>query len=103
MKLFIFLSCIIFCSFSTVAAPQYAGTVKGFYINNGKTVLVKLDTPTPACGDQTWPFQFSLSGEVAKGWMSMLLMARASEAQIGVGYAPNENGRCNVEYFYFYN
>jgi hypothetical protein len=101
VKVFIFIMVCIFCS-SALSASEYTGKVKGFYINTGKTVLIKFDINTPACSDTSWPFSFNMDGPVAKEWVSMILMARAADKEIKIGYIPNSGGRCSVSYFYFY-
>jgi len=81
---------------------EYTGKIKGFYINSSKLVLLKLDIPTPDCSDVNWGFHFNTDDAVAKEWVSMLLMAKASEATIRIGYNPNSAGRCSINYLYFY-
>jgi len=98
------ISVLLLLTTAVQAAPEYRGKVKGFYVNKGELVLVKLDTAAPQCSDVTWPFYFLISHPAADAWISLLLTAKASGQTISVGYTPNtsENGRCGVEYFYFY-
>lgn len=82
--------CTSVCCFS---APEYSGVVKGLYVNKYKTVLVRLESLTPTCGDSSWPFEFQSDSEVAQEWMSLLLYSKASNKPIVVGYNPNATGR----------
>jgi len=98
------ISVLLLLTTAVQAAPRYWGKVKGFYVNKGELVLVKLDTVAPQCSDATWPFYFKTSDPAADAWISLLLTAKASGQTISVGYTPSGDGypRCSVEYFYFY-
>ncbi len=108
MKIKRLLSILLLSLMSTFAfSAEYTGKIKGFYINSGQTVLVEFDVPTPDCDNSNggWAFQFNLNNDVAKSWVSMILMARSQKKEIRVGYVPpvNGSGRCGVSYLYFYD
>ena len=97
---------IIFCvSSMELSATEYFGKVKGFYVDNSNTVLVKLKNGSirPDCtASNGWEFQFNSESSYAKSWISMILAARMADKEIRVGYTPNNSGSCAVSYFYFY-
>lgn len=97
------ISVLLLLTTAVQAAPEYRGKVKGFYVNKGELVLVKLDTAAPQCRDTSWSFYFKTSDPAADAWISLLLTAEASGKTISVGYTPTDDGypRCAVEYFYF--
>jgi len=100
----VFVVVLLFALLTTsVNAKEHKGKISGFYINSSQTVLVKFDTPPSDCGDGNWPYQFSMDNAVAKEWVSMLLMARASNQEIRIGYTSTTEEECSIVYFYFYD
>ncbi|WP_072682474.1 hypothetical protein [Arcobacter sp. LA11] len=102
-KILKFFIILIFTYSSINASDQVGSKVKGFYIHKSNIVLLKLFKDTPLCKDQSWPFMFSIKSDIEKGWINTIMMRKASNKAIGVGYTANPNGRCSIEYIYFYD
>lgn len=98
MKNFIFVFFLII-SLSVQSAPETGGKVKYFYGNAGGLVMFSLDNQTEQCGH----FRFSATPDsiMTKEWISLILMAKASDIYLKVGYVPNDQGKCGVSYIYF--
>ena len=93
------------CIAVSAYAAEYEGKVKGFYINNSGEALVRLENGSnlPDCGHPNWHFRFNMNGPFTKEWVSMILMARASDKTIIVGYTPGSTSYCSVSFFYFWS
>jgi hypothetical protein len=112
-KLVIFI--IVFSvSFASSAAIQTQGRVKGFYINNSGTALLKLEGNIAECGTNGnggWDFQYDAASstdlmlhQVGNQWTSMILAARMAGVEVRIGYEPatSPGGYCKLSYVYFY-
>lgn len=98
MKFFLFGFVALF-SVNTIAAPETGGKVSYFYGNASGLVMFSLDAQTEQCGH----FRFYATPDtvMAKEWISLVLMAKASDLYLKVGFVPNEQGKCGVQYIYF--
>ncbi|MCU7829574.1 MAG: hypothetical protein KZQ85_10955 [Candidatus Thiodiazotropha sp. (ex Myrtea sp. 'scaly one' KF741663)] len=102
MKIIVVLS-MLMLAIGTANAAGGSGEIKHFYISANSDVLIGLVNPQAGCGTADWQFQFSMDSPVAKEWVSMILMARASGTTININYLETvlSTGRCEVSAIWF--
>lgn len=85
-----------------VGAAEYHGKINGLYVSQNGLVLLAVDNgiSKPDCNDPTWDFTFQLDSPVGQTWMSFILTAKTTGKDIKVGYTPNADSRCGVNYLY---
>jgi hypothetical protein len=103
-KVFLFLSLFLLAE-SAQAAIEVTGTVENLFINSASIVRLKVVDEFgnyPAeCKQGLWPFKFTLNQPNTIEWMDMLKTARITQEILTIGYYPNEDGYCDIQYVYF--
>jgi hypothetical protein len=110
MRIF-FIMALLFSN--SVISAEFAGKVKGFYIDGDGKVLLRLvqynqngtaNGNSPHCSRAgIWDFEFKLDGDLVKNWwLSMVTSARNDDVYLKVGYPPNNSGLCGISYMYFW-
>jgi hypothetical protein len=92
--------------FASVAqdTEEFSGQVTDIFI--GKTELIKIgvaeteDAPLNCYSDETstWQLHFNADMSYSSNWFDILNLVRRTQERIKIGYTPNSDSSCSIEY-----
>lgn len=96
------MSCAVYATEQSVA--EYTGKVANLYMgktDNVKVGIVRETSKELECdlnNETEWPLYFEQGQSYSKEWFDILNTVRRTQETIRIGYLPNANDRCAIEY-----
>ncbi|GHE76749.1 discoidin domain-containing protein [Thalassotalea profundi] len=98
----IFMSCAIYATEQSVA--EYTGKVSNLYIGKSESIKVGVvheeanELECDLNNSSEWSLYFEQGQPYSKNWLEILNLVRRTQETIRIGYLPNSNSRCSIEY-----
>lgn len=96
------MSCAVYATDQSVV--EYTGKVANLYMgktDNVKVGIVQETNKELECdlnNDSEWPLYFEQGQSYSKDWFEILNLVRRTQETIRIGYVPNANNSCAIEY-----
>ncbi len=92
---------IPFACVAAVPTVEYAGQITNIHMSKSNEVKIGVRLPEEEildCHGDDWPFYFNLGEAYSSSWLDLLLLANRTQDTIRIGYTPNSNSTCSIQY-----